>query len=240
MEWTDEGVLLSMRRHGESAAIVEMFTAAHGRHLGLIRGGASRKMAAMLQPGSQLALRWRARLDDHLGIFTVEPLAARAGIMADALALAGLNAICALLHVALPEREAHLPLWRATMALLARLEARLDWVPDYLRWELLLLEELGFGLDLTSCAVTGSREDLAYVSPRSGRAVSRGGAGDWAARLLPLPPVLLGQGPASGVEAAQALALTGHFLDKGLHPLLMGKPLPEARARLLRMLETRH
>ena len=245
MEWTDEGVLLSMRRHGESAAIVEVFTAAHGRHLGLVRGGASRKMAAMLQPGSQLALRWRARLDDHLGIFTVEPLAARAGIMADALALAGLNAVCALLHVALPERQAHLPLWRVTMALLARIdsrpearqEARQDWVPDYLRWELLLLEELGFGLDLTACAVTGSREDLAYVSPRSGRAVSREAAGDWAARLLPLPPVLLGQGPATGAEAGQALALTGYFLDLGLQPLLMGKPLPEARARLLRMLE---
>ena len=201
-------------------------------------------MAAMLQPGTQLQVTWSARLEEHLGTFTVEPLATRAGIMADALALAGLNAVCALLHVALPERQAHLPLWRATMALLtqldARPEARLDWVPDYLRWELLLLEQLGFGLDLTSCAVTGSREDLAYVSPRSGRAVSRDGAGDWAARLLPLPPVLLGQGPASGVEAAQALALTGHFLDKGLHPLLMGKPLPEARARLLRMLETRH
>jgi DNA repair protein RecO (recombination protein O) len=243
MEWTDEGVLLSMRRHGESAAIIEVFSAAHGRHLGVVRGGASRKMAAMLQPGSQLALRWRARLDDHLGVFTVEPLAARAGIMADALALAGLNSICALLHVALPEREAHLPLWTATMALLARLEARPDhathWVPDYLRWEMLLLEELGWGLDLTSCAVTGSREDLAFVSPKSGRAVSRSGAGMWAARLLPLPPVLLGQGPASPAEAGHALALTGHFLDRGLQPLLMGKPLPEARARLLKMLATR-
>lgn len=236
MEWVDEGVLLSMRRHGETSAIVEVFTAAHGRHLGVVRGGASRKMAAMLQPGSQLALRWRARLDDHLGAFTVEPLAARAGIMADALALAGLNSVCALLHVALPEREPHPPLWRTTMALLARLEARLEWVPDYLRWELMLLEELGFGLDLTACAVTGSREDLAFVSPKSGRAVSREGAGDWAARLLPLPPVLLGQGPASPQEAGQALALTGHFLDKGLQPLLMGKPLPEARARLMRML----
>ena len=110
-------------------------------------------------------------------------------------------------------------------------------MPDYLRWELLLLEQLGFGLDLTSCAVTGSREDLAYVSPRSGRAVSLDGAGDWAARLLPLPPVLLGQGPATGSEAGQALALTGHFLDLGLQPLLSGKPLPEARARLIRMLK---
>ena len=243
MEWVDEGVLLSMRRHGESAAIVEVFTAAHGRHLGVVRGGASRKMAAMLQPGSQLALRWRARLDEHLGTFAVEPLAARAGIMEDALALAGLNSICALLHVALPEREPHPPLWRVTMALLARLDghpvARLDWVPDYLRWELVLLAELGFGLDLSACAVTNSREDLAFVSPRSGRAVSRGAAGEWAARLLPLPPVLLGQGPATPQETGAALALTGHFLDRGLQPLLMGKPLPEARARLVRMLATR-
>ena len=236
MEWSDEGVLLSMRRHGESAAIVEMFTAAHGRHLGVVRGGASRKMAAMLQPGSQLALRWRARLDDHLGVFSLEPLAARAGILADPLALAGLNAVCALLHVALAERVAHPPLWRATMSVLAQMEAAQDWVPDYLRWEVLLLEELGFGLDLATCAVTGSREDLAYVSPKSGRAVSRDGAREWASRLLPLPAVLLGQGPATGAEVAQALALTGHFLDRGLQPLLMGKALPEARARLLRML----
>ncbi len=236
MEWRDEGVLLSMRLHGESAAIIEVFTTAHGRHAGVVRGGGSRRMAAMLQPGSQVQVTWSARLDEHLGVFVVEPLASRAAILADRLALAGLNAICALLHVALAERDPHPVLWGKTVALLDMLVAGGDWPKDYLRWELELLEELGFGLDLTCCAVTGSREDLVFVSPRSGRAVSRGAAGDWEARLLPLPAVLLGQGPASGPEMAQGLALTGHFLNRGLQTVLGERGLPEARARLLAML----
>lgn len=236
MEWRDEGALLTMRLHGESSAIIEVFTAAHGRHAGVVRGGASRKMAALLQPGSQLDVTWRARLDDHLGSYTVEPVRARAGIMADRLALAGLNAVCALLHVALPERESHPHLWRMSVALLDRLESGQPWVPDYLRWELMLLEELGFGLDLTSCAVTGSRDDLCYVSPKTGRAVSRAGAGEWAARLLPLPQVLMGQGAVIGSEAVQGMALTGHFLARSLAPVLNGRPLPEARARLIDLL----
>ena len=193
-------------------------------------------MAALLQPGSQLDVTWRARLDDHLGSYTVEPVRARAGIMADRLALAGLNAVCALLHVALPEREAHPHLWRMSVALLDRLESGQPWVPDYLRWELMLLEELGFGLDLTRCAVTGSRDDLCYVSPKTGRAVSRAGAGEWAARLLPLPQVLMGQGAVIGSEAVQGMALTGHFLARSLAPVLNGRPLPEARARLIDLL----
>lgn len=236
MEWRDEGALLSMRLHGESAAIIEVFTAAHGRHAGVVRGGASRKMAALLQPGSQVAVTWRARLDNHLGSYTVEPVRSRAGVLADRLALAGLNAICAMLHVALPEREAYPALWQVSVALLDRLESGQVWVPDYLRWELLLLEELGFGLDLASCAVTGARDDLAYVSPKTGRAVSRAGAGAWASRLLPLPQVLMGQGPVHGREAVQGMAVTGHFLARCLEPVLNGRNLPEARARLLDLL----
>ena len=236
MEWRDEGALIAMRLHGESAAIIEVFTAAHGRHAGVVRGGGSRRMAATLQPGTQLQVQWQARLDEHLGTFTVEPLVSRAAILSDRLALAGLNAICALLHLALPERDPHPVLWQKTINLLDMLAAGTDWPPAYLRWELDLLEELGFGLDLTTCAVTGSREDLAYVSPRSGRAVSRGAAGDWAARLLPLPPALLGQGPVQGVELAQGLDLTGHFLNRGLQAVLHDRPLPEARGRLIAML----
>ena len=236
MEWRDHGAVLSMRLHGETAAIIEVFTAAHGRYAGVVRGGASRKMAAMLQPGSQVQVTWAARLDLHLGTFVVEPLQSRAAIMADRLALAGLNSICALLHLALPERDPHPALWAKTMALLDMLTAAGDWPPAYLRWELELLEELGYGLDLTRCAITGSREDLAFVSPRTGRAVARGAAGDWAVRLLPLPPSLLGQGPATGAELAQGLALTGHFLAKGLQAVLHDRPLPTARARLLLML----
>ena len=242
MEWQDEGVLIAMRLHGETSAIIEVFTAAHGRHLGVVRGGASRRLAAVLQPGSQVALGWRARLDEHIGVFTVEPLRARAGLLADRLALSGLNAVCAMLQVALPEREANAGLWRATMALLDAMEgAAPGWPAAYLRWEMQLLEDIGFGLDLTRCAVTGSREDLAFVSPKSGRAVGRLAAGEWAAKLLPLPVVMLGQGPASGAELVQGLAVTGHFLERGLAPVLSGRVLsgrvlPEARNRLIALL----
>ena len=236
MEWRDEGALLSMRLHGESSAIIEVFTAAHGRHTGVVRGGASRKMAAMLQPGSQLDVTWRARLEDHIGSYVAEPLRSRAAILSDRLALAGLNSVCALLHVALPEREPHPLLWRMSMTLLDDLAGSTTWPPHYLRWESLLLEELGFALDLGSCAVTGARDDLVFVSPKSGRAVSRAGAGNWADRLLPLPAVMLGQGTGTPVEIAMGLAITGHFLNRCLEPTLNGRPLPEARARLLELL----
>lgn len=236
MDWQDEGCIIALRAHGESAAIIEVFTAAHGRHAGVVRGGASRRMAAVLQPGSQVAVQWQARLSEHIGVFTVEPLHLRSALMGDRLALAGLNAVCAMLHVALPERDPHPALWRATMELLGALERGLDWPAQYLRWEVLLLEELGFGLDLGRCAVTGSREGLAYVSPKTGRAVSVAGAGDWAARLLPLPAALLGQGPASAQELVQGFALTGHFLLKGLEPVLHERPMPAARMRLIDML----
>lgn len=236
MEWRDQGAVLSMRLHGETSAIIEVFTAQHGRHAGVVRGGASRRMAATLQPGSQVEVTWRARLDDQIGSYRVEPLQSRAGVLADRLALAGLNATCALLHVALPDREPHPELYRASIALLDALQAAPDWPLTYLRWEMRLLEDLGYGLDLSRCAITGSREDLAYVSPKTGRAVSRQAAADWAPRLLPLPPMLLGQGPASVQERSQGLAITGHFLDRALVPLLNGKPLPEARNRLVALL----
>jgi DNA repair protein RecO (recombination protein O) len=235
MDWRDEGVLLSMRPHGESAAIIEVLTAAHGRHAGVVRGGASRKMAATLQPGTQLQLEWRARLDDHIGTFTVEPLRSRAHVLGDRLALAGLMSVCALLRAALPEREPHPALWAETVPLLDALGAE-GWTSAYLRWELRLLEELGFGLDLTCCAVTGATEGLVYVSPKSGRAVSAKGAGDWADRLLPLPPGLAGTAGLSAGALEQGLRLTGFFLDRGLRPVLNDRPLPEARARLVDLL----
>jgi DNA repair protein RecO (recombination protein O) len=237
MEWRDQGVLLAMRGHGESAAIIEVLTRAHGRHAGVVRGGASRRLAPLLQPGNQIAVAWRARLSEHIGTFTVEPLRARAaGVLADRLALAGLSSICALLAFALPEREACPALHDRSAALLDLLPDTADWPARYLRWELALLEETGFGLDLSACAVTGARDDLAYVSPRSGRAVSRGGAGEWAARLLPLPECLLGQGPATGAEVAAGLRTTGYFLSNRLAPSLGDRPLPAARARLFDLL----
>ncbi|MFN4204559.1 MAG: DNA repair protein RecO [Tabrizicola sp.] len=232
MDWRDEGVILAMRPHGETAAIIEVLTAGHGRHAGVVRGGASRRMAPVLQPGTGVRLDWRARLDEHLGVFAVEPVQSRAHLLDDRLALAGLLSACALLRAALPEREPHPGLWPETLLLFDALGAE-GWTATYLRWELRLLEELGFGLDLTACAVTGAREGLAYVSPRTGRAVTRAGAGDWADRLLPLPPALAGTGPMDAGDLAQGLRLTGHFLDRGLRPILQDRPLPEARSRLV-------
>ncbi|MCL4188616.1 MAG: DNA repair protein RecO [Rhodobacteraceae bacterium] len=240
MEWRAEGVLLSMRRHGESAAIVEVFTEAQGRHAGVVPGGASRRIAPSLQPGTQLALHWRARLDAHVGTLAVEPLRARAAaVMADPPALAALAAACALLSFALPERAPHPGLYRATVALLDAVVVLPDWPRAYLAWELRLLQEAGFGLDLAACAVTGATEGLAYVSPRTGRAVSQAGAGAWASRLLPLPPCLSGAPPADAAELVAALRTTGHFLERHLAPSRGDRPLPAARERLVAVLAGR-
>lgn len=236
MEWRDQGVLLSSRPHGESAAIIEVLTAAHGLHAGVVRGGGSRRIAPFLQPGTQLDLEWRARLDEHIGVFRVEPVRNRAAaILSDRRALAGLSSVCALLGFALAERDPHPGLYCASVAVFDLL-GQPGWEAAYLRWELLLLEEMGLGLDLGRCAVTGGREDLVYVSPRTGRAVSRRGAGDWADRLLPLPHCLMGQGPAPDAEVAAGLRTTGHFLETRLAGELVGRPLPQARARLVALI----
>ncbi len=235
MEWRDQGILLSSRAHGETSTIIEVFTPARGRHAGVVRGGASRKMAPVLQPGAQLDLAWRARLEDHLGSFQPELLRSRAAAsMGDRLSLAGLNAVTALLLFALPEREAHPGLYEKTENLLDLLGQAEIWPLAYLHWEMALLDELGFGLDLSACAVMGSAaNDLSFVSPRTGRAVSRAGAGDWADRLLPLPPCLMGHGPALDAEIAQGFDVTGHFLRYQLAETLGNKPLPEARQRFV-------
>ncbi|MCA0872727.1 DNA repair protein RecO [Seohaeicola saemankumensis] len=240
MDWRDRGILLSTRRHGETSAIIEVFTATHGRHAGVVRGGTSRKIAPILQPGAQLDLTWRARLEDHIGSYQVEPLRSRAAAaLSGRLALAGLNAVTALLSFCLPEREPHAALYRRSEQLLDLLGQDEIWPLAYLQWELALLDEMGFGLDLGECAATGTADDLIYVSPKSGRAVSRAGAGDWADRLLPLPPCLLGQGDAPDAEILTALSTTGYFLEHRLAPSLGHKPLPEARVRLLAALTRR-
>ena len=234
LEWRDEGILLSSRRHGDSSANIEVFTPTRGRHAGVVRGGASRRMAPLLQPGAQLDVAWRARLEDHIGTYTVEPVRSRAASMADRQSLAGLNAVLALLLFCLPERAAHDRLYRRTEALLDLMERRDVWPLAYLHWEMVLLDEMGFGLDLSRCAVMGAQaNDLSYVSPRTGRAVSRAGAGDWADRLLPLPRCLMGEGPAPDGEIVTGLAVTGHFLSKHLAPQMGQVPLPEARARFV-------
>ncbi|MGC1503263.1 MAG: DNA repair protein RecO [Sulfitobacter sp.] len=236
MEWRDQGILLSSRRHGETSVIIEVFTPEHGRHVGIVRGGTSRKIAPILQPGAQLDLAWRARLEDHIGSFSVEPLRSRAAAaMANRQSLAGLNTVTALLGFCLPERVPHAPLYARTEALLDLLGAWDVWPLAYLQWELALLEEMGYGLDLSACAVTGTTEGLTYVSPKSGRAVSAQGAGAWADKLLPLPDVLRGVGNASDVQIAQAFKTTGYFLNAHLAADLGNKPLPEARARFVDM-----
>ncbi len=234
IEWQDEGVVLAARPHGETSVILEVFTPTKGRHAGVVRGGISRKMTPHLQPGGQISVTWKARLDSHLGSFAAEPLRSRAAaVMADRLALAGLNAVCALLHHILPEREAHLPLYERTQGLLDLLGQTDVWPLAYLRWEQAVLEEMGFGMDLSACAVRGVNEDLAFVSPKSGRAVSREAAGEWADRLLPLPPVLAGKGDASEAEIVRALGTTGWFIENRLVRSLGDRPMPAARARLL-------
>lgn len=240
MDWRDQGILLTVRRHGESSALIEVFTEHHGRHSGLVRGGASRRMAPMLQPGAQLDLAWSARLEDHLGTFKAEPLRSRAAAaLSGRLALAGLNAVCALLAFALPDREPHPGLYRRSEALLDLLDNDDLWPLAYLRWEMALLEELGYGLDLSACAVTGATEGLSYVSPKTGRAVSKDGAGEWADRLLQLPPVMLGQGAAEDIEVLTGLRTTGFFIESKLAPALGNRPVPEARGRFLDVLARR-
>ena len=234
MEWADDGIILGTRRHGETSLIVEALTPARGRHLGIVKGGRSRRMRGTLQPGNRVRLVWRARLEDHIGTYQVEPLRSRAAaVMGSRLALAGLNAVAALLSFWLPEREAHARLYARTEPLMDLLGQDELWPLAYLRWELALLDEMGFGLDLSRCAVTGGREGLIYVSPKSGRAVSQAGAGDWADRLLPLPRAMLGQGDAPDEEIAQGFETTGFFLRHKLAGDLMHKPLPEARQRFV-------
>lgn len=237
MEWREEGVIIARRRHGENAAIIEVFTEGHGRHAGIVRGGAGRKLAPVLQPGTQVDVAWRARLEDHLGSFAVEPVASRAAdLMGDRKTLAGLNALTAILSFALPEREAHAALYHRTLAVLNMMQESPYWPLAYVRWELFLLEELGFGLDLGRCAVTDRSDNLVFVSPKSGRAVSRVGAGEWASKMLPLSPTLIGEGEGSTEEIADALKVTGHFLQNWVAASLGNRPVPEARSRLVDLL----
>jgi DNA repair protein RecO (recombination protein O) len=236
MEFTDTAIVLSARPHGETSAILEALTREHGRHLGLVRGGASRKSKSVLQPGNGVHLHWRARLGEHLGNFTVEPARARAGDMLESReSLIGLNAFAAVASAVLPEREAHAPVFEAAVLLLDAIQASdfAHWGALFVRWEAGLLDELGFGLDLTRCASTGTTEDLIYVSPGSGRAVSASAGAPYRERLLILPPFLLGSQNATpdAADVAAGLKLTEHFLlDRVLMP--HGREMPAARLRL--------
>lgn len=234
MEWQAPAVVLDIRPHGESGVVVSLLTESHGRHAGLAKGGASRAQAALWQPGNLVEARWMARLAEQLGSVSGELVHAAAALaMDDPLALAVLRAATGVAEAALPEREAHPRVFHGLVALVATLAQGADAaLPDLVRWEAELLADLGYGLDLARCAVTGTTDDLGFVSPRSGRAVSVGAAGAWRDRLLPLPAFLLGQGPSGAVDWLAGLRLTGHFLARdvfGTHH----KPLPGARAMLV-------
>jgi len=241
MEWRDQGILVSVRPHGETSAIIGVLTRDHGLHVGVVRGGAGRRMTPILQPGAELDVTWRARLEAHIGSFTVEPLASSAAVaMGDRLALAGLNTVTGLLRFSLAEREAHPRLYTQSRALLDMIGDMDHWPLAYLHWEMALLDELGFGLDLSCCAVLGAgANDLSFVSPKSGRAVSRAGAGEWADKLLPLPRCLLEIGEAERDELLQGFDLTGYFLKHHMAPQVAGKPLPEARQRFIDLVARR-
>jgi DNA repair protein RecO (recombination protein O) len=239
MLWQEEGIVLATRRHGESSLVVNLLTPSHGRHAGLVRGGAGRKARPLYQVGNRLQVAWRARLAEQLGSFSAEllvPTAAR--VMDDPDRLAALGSACALLQTTLPERDPHPRLYNRLAVFTDMLIENAGWLGGYVRFELALLADLGFGLDLTACAVTGRSEDLAYVSPRTGRAVSRSAAAPYESRLLPLPGFLVGQDAADLAQIGAGLRLTGAFLERHLF-MPHDRSVPNARQLLLDRL-TRH
>ncbi len=239
MEWRDEGIVLAARPHGESAAIITLLTREHGSHAGLVRGGAGRRSRGVYQPANEVMADWRARLPEHLGTYSCELARARAATLLDDPArLAAASSACALLQASLPERLPYPGLFAGLQELLDGLDGE-DWPARYVVWELGLLSELGFGLDLSACAATGTNDELIYVSPKTGRAVSAGAGAPYADRLLVLPKFLAAYGgrhelPAVPVDDATILAgltLTGYFLEQ--HVFAPGdRAMPPARERL--------
>jgi DNA repair protein RecO (recombination protein O) len=232
MLWRDTGFVLATRRHGENALIVDLLTREHGRHAGLVRGGQSPKVRAMLQSGNEVAAVWRGRLDEHLGTIACEMVRAHAArFLDDPGRLAGLTSAAALVGAALPEREPHGDVFTSFARLIEALDSAVDWPTQYVRWEHDLLSALGFGLDLSRCAVSGATAGLAYVSPRTGRAVSRTSGLPYHDKLLPLPEFLWRNTPADAAELDLGMTLTGHFL---MHHVFapQGRTLPAARMRL--------
>jgi DNA repair protein RecO (recombination protein O) len=239
MDWSDEGIFLGAKPLGEANAVAEIFTLGHGRHLGLVRGGRSRRLRPLLQPGNRLGVTWRARLSEHLGGFNLELIEAHAArVLDDASALAAIGSLAGLARL-LPERDPHPALYAASLQILGAFDRPSLWPALLVRWELLLLQELGFGLDLSECAATGADADLVYVSPRSGRAVSRAAGQPYDGKLLKLPAFLRDGGANAGEgDFIAGFALTGHFLERDvLAP--HGLAMPQARERLLGLLARR-
>ena len=235
MQWTDDGIVLGVKRYGETSVILELMTQERGRHLGLVRGGAGRRLRGILQPGNSLRATWNARLEEHLGNYAVEGVNLRAaGFLTAAHAVHGVTHLSALCRL-LAEREPHRHIHTALESILDTLDDAAAVAPMIARFELAFLAELGFGLDLGTCAATGTKDDLVFVSPRSGRAVSRAAGEAYREKLMRLPTFLCldaDDEPGSDAELADAFALTGFFLDRyAFAP--RGLPLPDARARFI-------
>jgi DNA repair protein RecO (recombination protein O) len=233
MEWSEEGIALSVRKLGESSAVLSVLTRGHGRHAGLVRGGNSQRMRGMLQPGNRLVARWRGRLVDQLGSLTCElTRALDPRVIADRARLAAITSACALVETALPEREPLPRLYEAFETIVEAVETSPVWPALYVQWEVALLADLGYGLDLRCCAISGTTHDLAYVSPRTGRAVGRDAGAPWKERLLALPAFLVEpDAPAVPATVVAGLALTGYFLHRHVYAE-RGRSLPPARERL--------
>jgi DNA repair protein RecO (recombination protein O) len=238
MQWGDDGIVLGVRRHGESSVILEAMTREHGRHLGLVRGGRSRRLQPVLQPGNLVRLAWRARIDEHLGAYAVEGVTLHAArFMRSRLALFAVTHVAGLLRL-LAERDPHPALYDVLPGLLDQLDDPRRAPALVASFEIVMLEELGFGLDLSRCASTGSTEDLAFVSPRTGRAVSREAGRPFAERLFRLPPFLLaGDAPPSAEDIADAFRLAGHFLERDVFAP-RGLAMPEGRRALVEAAQT--
>lgn len=239
MQWEDEAIVLAARRHGESALVAQVLTRGHGRHAGLVRGGQRPKLRTVYQVGNRVGVTWKARLAEHLGALTGELLRGHAArFMDDAARLGCLAAAAAVTEAALPEREPHPRIYEGLSALLDALDADRGWAVGYVEWELMLLAELGFGLDLSRCAATGETGDLAYVSPKSGQAVSASAGAPYHDKLLRLPAFLLPGDVLVAPEPAavlDGLMLTGFFLD---HRVFAphGRDMPAARSRFVDLL----
>ena len=215
MQWTDDGIVLGVRRHGETSAIAELMTRAHGRHLGLVRGGFGSRLKPILQAGNSVSATWRARLDEHLGHYTVEAVQLRtAAVFAAPHAVFGVTHVASLVRL-LPERDPHPALYESLENIVNRLDDAAQLAAMVARFELYLLAELGFGLDLGACVSTGVTQDLVYVSPKSGRAVSRAAGEPWHEKLLRLPDFLRdGTVVPSDADLADGFSLTGYFLTR--------------------------
>jgi DNA repair protein RecO (recombination protein O) len=232
VEWDAPAVVLDARPYGEGDALVTVLTEEHGPYRALARGGGGRSQAALWQAGNLVQARWIARLADQLGSISAELAhSPAAGAMDDPLALAMLASACAVAEGALPERELHPAAFRGLVTLIAALPSGAAALPVLIRWEAIVLAELGYGLDLGACAVTGAQTDLAFVSPRTGRAVSQGAAGIWAQRLLRLPPFLTGSEQSGPADWRDGLKLTGHFLERDAFGQ-QHRPVPAARHML--------